>query len=360
MLSDAKTWLSADSGEGFISVDFNEGDRKNLTLWHGGETLIKTVASWCNNTMVIIHGPGPVIVEEWIEHPNVTAVIFAGFPGQESGNSLVDVLYGDVNPSGKLTMTWGKKPEDWGVSIPTEPNGLIPQSDFSEGLLIDYRFFDKNKIEPRFEFGFGLSYTTFNYSNLYVAQIGTFDYTPASGFRPAAAATNTSLNPEDYVWPAELNATKVFNFIYPYLNSTSQVGTSKATVGSAAPAAAYDRSAQPIPAAGGAPGGNPSLYDNVFEVSCTVTNTGTVAGEEVVQLYVATGLEDDPVVVLRGFEKYSLAVGQSTTFRAILTRRDLARWDTSKQDWVILPGPKEVRVGSSSRNTPLIGKLSIA
>jgi len=89
-----------------------------------------------------------------------------------------------------------------------------------------------------------------------------------------------------------------------------------------------------------------------------ITNTGAYAGEEVVQLYLETGLKDDPVVVLRNFEKVSLAVGQSTVVRMMLNRKDLARWDVVKQDWVVTEGVKKVRVGSSSRNTLLTGTLT--
>ena len=98
----AMVFINADSGEGYITVDGNAGDRKNLTAWHGGDALVLAVAAQSNNTMVVVHSVGPLILEPWIEHPNVTAVVWAGLAGPETGNSLVDVLYGDVNPSGRL------------------------------------------------------------------------------------------------------------------------------------------------------------------------------------------------------------------------------------------------------------------
>ena len=67
-------FVNADSGEGYITIDGNEGDRKNLTLWHNGENLITAVANNNKNTIVVAHSVGPVIVESWIDHPNVTAV----------------------------------------------------------------------------------------------------------------------------------------------------------------------------------------------------------------------------------------------------------------------------------------------
>lgn len=163
--------VNAQSGEGYISIDGNEGDRKNLTLWNGGDDLIKTVASHCNNTVVIIHSAGPVLVNEWNENPNVTAILWAGLPGQESGTSLTDVLYGRVNPGGKSPFTWAEKSDDYGSHVLTKPNAGkdAPQVDFEEGIFIDYRHFDKEEKTPIYEFGFGLSYTTFSYSDLKVS-----------------------------------------------------------------------------------------------------------------------------------------------------------------------------------------------
>lgn len=127
---------NADSGEGYLTVDGNAGDRNNLTLWGAGETLIKRVAGACDNTVVVLHTVGPVLVEDWIDHPNVTAVLWAGLPGQESGNSLVDVLFGKVNPSGRLPFTIAKKREDYNADvIYTNPGHL--QITYSEALNID-------------------------------------------------------------------------------------------------------------------------------------------------------------------------------------------------------------------------------
>ena len=75
-------------------MDGNEGDRNNLTSWHNGDALIRTVAANNLNTIVVVHSVGPLILEPWIDHPNVTAVIWAGVPGQESGWSwlFLDVM----------------------------------------------------------------------------------------------------------------------------------------------------------------------------------------------------------------------------------------------------------------------------
>ncbi|KAF8856844.1 glycoside hydrolase [Acephala macrosclerotiorum] len=135
------------------------------------DNLVLNVAGQCSNTVVVFHSAGPRVVDAWIEHENVTAVIFGGLPGQESGHALVDVLYGDVNPSGKLVHTIAKKDEDYGNLLnSTVDQSAFPQQNFTEGVYIDYRAFDRDRIELRIEFGYGLSYTEFAYSNLSVVQ----------------------------------------------------------------------------------------------------------------------------------------------------------------------------------------------
>jgi len=124
---------------GYITVDDNAGDRKNLTLWHAGETLITTTANTCANTIVVLHIVGPVLVESWINHPNVTAVLNAGLPGQESGNAIVDVLFGAVNPSARLPYTIAMNRADYPADVVYTSSDTTPQITYSEALNIDYR-----------------------------------------------------------------------------------------------------------------------------------------------------------------------------------------------------------------------------
>ncbi|KAF3939364.1 Beta-glucosidase [Dactylella cylindrospora] len=346
-------FVKAQSGEGYITVDGNQGDRKNLTLWSNGEGVIRTVASECNNTVVTVHGPGPVTMEEWIEHPNITAVLFAGLPGQESGNAIVDVLWGHVEP-GRLPFTIAKNATDYGVQLMYEPNDrYAPQQNFTSGLLIDYRYFDKNNIEPRFEFGFGLSYTTWSYTNLAIRKTNAGPYVPFTGRTPSATSKNVTESAEDLLFPPDFH--QVRGYIYPYLNNTRQYGLDG--TGRNGPAEGYDPTGTPIRPAGGAAGGNPGLYDILYEVNVTVANTGTRNGEEVVQLYVSQGEDDDPVRVLRGFRRVSVDAGQSTNVIFTILRRDISRWDTVSQNWVISSAEKTVYVGRSSRDLPLSAKL---
>lgn len=132
--------------------------------------LVLNVASKCANTIVIIHAAGIRLVDQWIEHPNVTATIIAHLPGQDSGEALVKLLHGEASFSGKLPYTIAKNESDY---TPYAPCGRAehdndPQCDFNEGVYLDYRSFDHRNTTPRYEFGYGLSYTKFEYSSLSV------------------------------------------------------------------------------------------------------------------------------------------------------------------------------------------------
>ncbi|PNP50339.1 hypothetical protein FNYG_15968 [Fusarium nygamai] len=155
-------WASEGSDRPNLRDDYTDG-------------LIKSVAGNCANTIVVFHNAGTRLVDQWIDHPNVTALIFGHLPGQDSGKALVDILYGKVNPSGKLPYTVAKNESDYGHLLdPDVPKGSyinFPQSNFTEGVYVDYRHFDKLNIEPRYEFGFGLSYTTYKYSNLKIEKL---------------------------------------------------------------------------------------------------------------------------------------------------------------------------------------------
>ncbi|KAI1085559.1 glycoside hydrolase family 3 protein [Whalleya microplaca] len=155
----------------FINAIATEGwDREGL---HDdfSDGLVLNVASKCANTIVIIHAAGIRLVDQWIEHPNVTATIIAHLPGQDSGEALVQLLYGEAAFTGKLPYTLAMNESDYAVYSPcglSPGNDVDPQCDFTEGVYIDYRAFDARNITPRFEFGFGLSYTAFEYSLLSV------------------------------------------------------------------------------------------------------------------------------------------------------------------------------------------------
>ena len=269
---------NADSGEDYITIDGNQGDRNNLTLWQGADAVIELVASINPNTIVVLHTVGPVIVEAYRTHPNITAILWAGLPGQESGNAITDVLYGKVNPQAKSVFTWGKQREDWGTDVeytfPSDP----PQLNFNEGVFIDYRHFDAAGIEPSYEFGFGLSYTTFAYSNLKIVNNNPGPYQPTTGFTSTAPTFGTiDYDPAAAEFPPGFDA--IFDYVYPYISGPVPTGLPQNW-----PEGATDSSPQPKVPAGGSSGGNRQLWDTMYTVSATVTNTGDVKGTEIAQL----------------------------------------------------------------------------
>ncbi|KAI8639283.1 glycoside hydrolase superfamily [Parasitella parasitica] len=156
----AFVFSTANSGEEYIVVDGNIGDRNNLSLWNNGDNLIKAVADANKNTVVVLNTVGAVLMP-WINHPNIKAIMLPGLAGQESGNSLADVVLGKVNPSGRLPYTIAKKYDDYNV----HPDPAA-QVNYSEKLLVGYKWFDHANIEPLFPFGHGLSYTKFDYNGL--------------------------------------------------------------------------------------------------------------------------------------------------------------------------------------------------
>ncbi|KAH7013836.1 putative beta-glucosidase M [Ilyonectria destructans] len=279
----------------FLNAFAIEGADRNVLSDTYSDMLVKNVASKCSKTIVVIHNSGVRLVNEWIDHGNVTALIYAHMPGQDTGGALVDLLYGNSNSWGRLPYTVAKQDSDYGElldpALGVGEYALFPQSDFTEGVYTDYRQFDEQDIEPQFEFGFGLTYTEFKYSGL------------------SAKKSSSKSLPK-----------------YP-------------------------------PKAKIVQGGNPRIWDEVATVSATVQNVGSVNGDEVAQLYI--GIPGGPIRQLRGFEKVTIKPGSKMTVKFSLTRRDLSIWDTEAQDWKLQRGTYKVYVGKSSRDLPLAGKLTI-
>ena len=146
--------------------DREGADRRDLKLPYGQDGLIQRVAAANPRTIVVLVSGSPVEMEAWIDR--VPAVVEAWYGGMEGGNALAGVLFGDVNPSGKLPCTFPRRLEDtptYAGGAPVFP-GVNGAEHYEEGLLVGYRWYDTKAIEPLFPFGFGLSYTTFAYSNL--------------------------------------------------------------------------------------------------------------------------------------------------------------------------------------------------
>ncbi|KAI9459354.1 glycoside hydrolase superfamily [Boletus coccyginus] len=301
----AIVFVNSDSGEAYITVDGNIGDRKNLTAWHEGDQLILAVAAQNNNTIVVANSVGPLILEPWVEHPNITAIVWASLGGNEAGSAIADVLYGDWNPSGRLPYTIAKNASDYSAQLILGGGGTeILPIDYTEGLFIDYRWFDAQNITPRYEFGFGLSYTTFEYSNIAVTPVNCTD------------------DPET-------------ELIENWAN------------GGASPIAEGSTTAL-------------WLHMPAFQVTFDVTNTGSHYGGEVPQLYVHhPASANEPPSILKGFTNVVLEPGQTAQASITLSRYDLSIWDVVRQGWAKPDGTIAFSIGASSRDFRLQGTIPL-
>jgi beta-glucosidase len=141
-------------------------DRPTMDLPSNQVDLINTVASANPHTIVVINNGTPVTMKDWL--PSVPAVVEAWLPGQEGGTALAAILFGDVNPSGKLPDTLAASRADY--SDANNFPGANHQVNYAEGIYVGYRHFDQANIAPIFPFGYGLSYTTFGYAHLKLSQ----------------------------------------------------------------------------------------------------------------------------------------------------------------------------------------------
>lgn len=148
-------------------------DVKTMDLPAGQDELIQTVEKANPRTIVVLNTGDPVTMTKWID--STPALVEMWFGGQEAGHALAAVLFGQANPSGKLPVTFPKRFED-SPAFSNYPGENL-HVNYAEGIYVGYRYFDTKKIEPLFPFGFGLSYTTFDYSGLAVK--------PAKGTTPA-------------------------------------------------------------------------------------------------------------------------------------------------------------------------------
>jgi beta-glucosidase len=179
----------------FAGASDAEGtDRPNLNLSNDACTLLGCTAPTSNpdqliaavaaanpNTIVVLNTGGPVLMP-WLSA--VKGVVEAWFPGQEDGNATAAVLFGDVNPSAKLPMTFPRSESDTPIQTAAQWPGVNGHSQYTEQLLVGYRWYQSKNITPLFPFGYGLSYTSFRYSGLAVTS-------DASGTHVSFSITNT-------------------------------------------------------------------------------------------------------------------------------------------------------------------------
>lgn len=241
------------------STGREESDRFAITLPGNQNELIKAVAAVNPNTIVVMQTMGMVEVDQFKDLPNISGIIWTGYNGQAQGTAMAKILFGDVNPGGKLNVTWHKSLSD----LPDFDNYNL-RGDGTNGRT--YWYFNK---DVSYEFGFGLSYTTFAYSNF--------------------AISKTSITPNDRI-----------------------------------------------------------------TVSADVHNTGTVDGDEVVQIYVKTpdspGSLERPLKRLKGFKRVTIPRGQIKTVSIDINCQDLWFWDTEKGKITFDPGRYVFEIGASSKD----------
>jgi len=149
------------------NLDQEGSDRPDLKLPGGQDELLPQIVRANSKTVVVLNGGGAVEMDDaWLSR--VPSLLYAWYGGLEAGDALAHVLFGDVNPSGKLPCTFPKRLMDSPVHALNAYPGTNGVETYVEGLLVGYRWFDTKNIEPLFPFGYGLSYTTFGYSGLNV------------------------------------------------------------------------------------------------------------------------------------------------------------------------------------------------
>lgn len=248
--------------------DCEDSDRESLALPYNQDAVIEALVA-ANPHTVVVNVSGNAVAMPWAD--KVPAILQAWFLGSESGNSLADVIFGRVNPSGKLPMTFPVRLADVAAHAVGEyPGTKRADSDivdirYNEGVLVGYRWFDTRKIRPLFAFGHGLSYTTFGYGKLSA--------------------------------------------------DTSKIGP-----------------------------------DGAMTLSVDVTNTGSRAGAETVQLYISDTKASvkRPAKELKNFAKIYLEPGQTKTVTFTVRPSDLAFFDAGAHTWKAEPGEFRAHVGAAS------------
>lgn len=246
-------------------------DREHMAMPDCQNELISKVAAVQPNTIVVLHNGSPVEMP-WVNE--VKGIVEAYLGGQAVGGAVCDILFGKVNPSAKLPETFPLKLEDNPSYLSYIGEGDMVE--YREGIFVGYRYYDKKKMEVLFPFGHGLSYTTFEYSDLRTDKDSMKD-------------TDT------------------------------------------------------------------------MEVSVDITNTGNVAGKEVVQLYVADQESTviRPIKELKGFEKAELAPGETKTVTFRLDKRAFAYYSVKIHDWHVESGKFTIMIGASSRDIRLTKEVNI-
>jgi beta-glucosidase len=168
------------------NVETEAVDRETLQLPFGQDELIKAVAAANPKTIVVVVAGAACNLN--VTDQCVSTILYSWFNGSEAGNAIADVLFGDMNPSGKLPFTIPVKLGDVGAHALKAYPGHNFTVEYKEGILVGYRWFDTKNIEPKYPFGYGLSYTTFDYKNL---KTNKTSYKPGQVITLTADISNT-------------------------------------------------------------------------------------------------------------------------------------------------------------------------
>jgi beta-glucosidase len=163
---------------GFDPSTESEGGDRTFRLPGGQDSLIQQILDVNKNVIVVLTAGGNVDMTRWIGQ--VPALLHAWYPGQEGGTALAQILFGDYSPSGKLPASFERRWEDNPTFHSYYPKSREKRVTYSEGVFLGYRHYDRSAVKPLFPFGFGLSYTTFEYSDLQISPEGGNAGTPVS------------------------------------------------------------------------------------------------------------------------------------------------------------------------------------
>ena len=167
-------FIGADSGEEYLNVENNVGDRNSLDPWHNGTQVVDRALEVCSNSKIvlIVLGPATVNINKWINNDKIQAILFGGMLGAQGGNAFVDILFGDYSPSGHLPYVWAPESSYPNVTKQNVSDGnktdpyIYREYTYNENLYVGQRYVDKYNKPYDYPFGFGLSYSTFDFSGL--------------------------------------------------------------------------------------------------------------------------------------------------------------------------------------------------
>jgi beta-glucosidase len=196
MIDEATKKLAAQADVVVLAVGFDpateaEGADRTFRLPPGQEELIREVAAVNRNAVVVLNSGGGVDMSAWLA--SVPALIESWYPGQEGGTALAEILFGDVNPSGRLPVSFERRWEDNPVRDSYYEEAGTNRIVYQEGVFVGYRGYERSGTRPLFPFGYGLSYTTFSYSNLLIkpAPVSAADGGTTPGYEVSFNIRNT-------------------------------------------------------------------------------------------------------------------------------------------------------------------------